>query len=85
MSLPWGNEVNIEIYIETIEILNEINTGKNETEQDELAMREWSGYWNIGQDKWNIKRNKIPGRMKQSNDDEVAVRKWSSKWNIDWD
>ena len=43
MSLPWGNEVNIEIYVETIELLNEINTRQNETEQDdELAMREWS-------------------------------------------
>ena len=33
--------MNIEIYVETIEILNEINTGQNETEQDdELAVRE---------------------------------------------
>ena len=33
--------MNIEIYVETIELLNEINTGQNETEQDdELAVRE---------------------------------------------
>ena len=33
--------MNIKIYVETIEILNEINTGQNETGQDdELAVRE---------------------------------------------
>ena len=33
--------MNIEIYVETIELLNEINTGQDETEQDdELAVGE---------------------------------------------
>ena len=67
MSLLWGNEVNIEIYVETIEILNEINTRQNETEKDdEPAVREWSGYWNIGRDEWNIKRNEYRGEWNRA-------------------
>ena len=41
-----------------------MNIGKNETEpgqDDEIAVREWSGYWNIGRDKWNIEWNNSRG------------------------
>ena len=57
---------------------DEIITGQNETERDdELAVREWSEYWNIRRDHWIIKWNKYRAEWNRA-------RWWACREGMKW-